>query len=208
MKPIARITLILALVLAALVMAPVMVKAGLVVSHSPAGNPKLQPSGPAIGSIRVQTPGQIALYAKFEIAFDITGTTATNMYFPYDPDTPTGIEPGIGINVDTYLLPPNQGDWTKAKALPCFYYQPVQELGTGSEAGLVPTGSPEWRCRFTPETVGTWQYKVRVQDASGISESASQQFSAFTSNRKGFIRSARPIPASLNSRMVPLLWRP
>ena len=228
MKPIARMTLILALGLGALIVTPI-AKAGFVVSHAPAVNPrslsenisashpepvegwlapaqsrtlrraqdaslgfrigtKLQPASPDRIDQGSNARPDRTLYAKFEIAFDITGTAATNMYFPYDLDTPTGIEPGTGINVDAYLLPPNQADWTNGENSAVFLLSTGAGTWYGSEAGLVPTGSPEWRCRFTPETAGTWQYKVRAQDAAGTAESAIQQFSVIDSSRKGFVR--------------------
>ncbi len=145
-------------------------------------------AGPTIGPITVQTPGNIEKYAKFEVSFSIANTTATNLYFPYDANTPPGVPSGTGITVDALLLAPGQSNWNNAKVLPCFYYQPVQELGSGGEAALVPTGNADWRCRFTPETVGTWQYKIRATDANGTTESGVQQFTVVNSNRKGFVR--------------------
>ena len=82
-------------------------------------------AGPTIGPLRILTSGPVQKYAKFEVAFDITDTAATNMYFPYDPNPPAGIQPGAGISVDMLLLPPGQADWAASKTLPCFYYQPV-----------------------------------------------------------------------------------
>ena len=142
---------------------------------------------PVIGSIRVQTTGSIDRFAKFEVAFDVTSATASNPYFPYDPSPPPGITPGAGISVDLRLLPPGQSNWMNSKALPCFYYQPVQELGSVENVALLPTGKAEWRCRFTPEIVGTWQYKIRATDAAGTSESPVHRFGCVSSSRKGFV---------------------
>ena len=61
-------------------------------------------------------------------------------------------------------------DWNQAKTTPCFYYQPVEEVGSGSNIGLLPIGDPEWRCRFTPEQTGNWQYKIKVTEAGGTNE--------------------------------------
>ena len=146
------------------------------------------PQAPSIGSVRVQTTGQIEKYAKFEIAFDVTSSTATNPYFPYDPSPPPGIPSGTGISVDALLLPPGQSNWANSETLPCFYYQPVQQLGSGADVALLPTGKAEWRCRFTPEVVGTWQYKLRAIDAGGTTESSVYQFGCVSSTRKGFVR--------------------
>jgi hypothetical protein len=143
---------------------------------------------PSIGPVRIQTTGQISKYAKFEIAFDVVSTTATNPYLPHDPNPPPGIASGAGISVDALFLPPGQSNWTTSKTLPCFYYQPVQQLGSGADIALVPTGKAEWRCRFTPEVVGMWQYKLRAVDAGGAAESPVYQFGCVNSNRKGFVR--------------------
>ena len=145
-------------------------------------------AGPTVGPLRILTSGPVQKYAKFEAAFDITDTAATNMYFPYDPNPPAGVQPGAGISVDALLLPPGQADWAASKTLPCFYYQPVEELGSGAEVALAPTGKAEWRCRFTPSLVGTWKYKIKATDAGGISESAVYEFYCIDSDRKGFIK--------------------
>jgi hypothetical protein len=67
------------------------------------------------------------------------------------------------------------------KTVPCFYYQPV-------DANLTPVGRPDWRCRYAPETIGTWRYRVRLIDAIGQSESVTQSFSVTASNSHGFVR--------------------
>ena len=176
-------THILILLTLCILLAPVLVARG---DEEPIlGDPA---TGPVIGSLRVQTAGPIEKYAKFEVAFDISDTTATNPYFPYDPAAPAGVESGSGISVDALLLPPGETDWNRAKALPCFYYQPVEERGSGAGIGLVPVGPGAWRFRCTPERGGTWQYRVRATDAGGTGESAVQQFTCIDSTRKGFIR--------------------
>ena len=142
---------------------------------------------PSIGSARFQTTGVIEKYARFEIGFDVISTTATNPFFPYDAGPPPGVSPGAGISVDALLLAPGQSNWANSKVLPCFYYQPVQQLGIGSDVALLPAGKAEWRCRFTPDVVGTWQYKLRATDAGGTAESAIHQFSCINSSRKGFV---------------------
>ena len=83
---------------------------------------------------------------------------------------------------------PGAADWSQSKVVPCFYYQPVEEVGSGVDAALLPVGQAEWRCRFAPETVGIWQYKVRAADAGGMVESPAGQFTAITSRNKGFIQ--------------------
>jgi hypothetical protein len=142
----------------------------------------------AISELRVQTGGGIEKYARYEVAFDITSMVATNPYFPYDPAAPAGVAGSSGISVNALMLSPGQSDWGQARAVACFYYQPVQELGSGANVGLAPVGAAEWRLRFTPEVEGEWRYKIRVQDASGTAEGAVQRFTCVASNRKGFVR--------------------
>jgi len=111
-----------------------------------------------------------------------------NPYLPYDPATPPGVTAATGITVDALLLPPGETDWGDAQTSPCFYYQPVEEVGTGGAAALLPVGQADWRCRFAPDISGTWRYKVRAADAGGTTESAEGQFTCVPSANKGFIR--------------------
>ncbi len=153
-------------------------------------------AGPVISDIRVLTPGDIGQYGRFELSFDIS-TVATNPYFPYDGNPPPGVEPAAGITVDALLLAPGETDWSNAKILPCFYYQPVEEVGTGGNAALLPVGEAEWRCRFTPEEIGAWQYKMRVTDAGGTSESPESSFDCVDctgDNCRGFVRVSQSDP--------------
>jgi hypothetical protein len=151
-------------------------------------------SGPSIdaGSITTNLADypnrQVPRYAKLEIAFVITRTAASNPYFPYDPDAPQGVPGTTGIRVDAWLLPPGETDWKHAMILPCFYYQPVEEVGDGDQAALLPAGEAGWRCRFTPEVTGTWQYKLRATDAAGTTETQAFDFTCVSSNRNGFVR--------------------
>ena len=67
------------------------------------------------------------------------------------------------------------------KTAPCFYYQPV-------DANLTPVGQADWRCRYAPEAIGTWRYRVKLIDAIGLAESAEQTFTVTASNSHGFVR--------------------
>lgn len=148
-------------------------------------------SGPSIGGITTNFSDyggeDIPQYAKFEVGFDITNTTASNPYFPHDPAPPSGVEAGTGISVDIITRAPGASDWRNS---PCFFYQPVTEVGDA----LLPTGDADWRCRLAPDTVGTWQYKVRATDAGGTTESAVHEFTCAPSDRKGFVRVSETDP--------------
>jgi hypothetical protein len=125
-----------------------------------------------IGSI-VPLSASVPRYAKFEIAFTIS-TTATNLYFPYDPAAPYNES---GVTVDMLITNPGGVE----KTVPCFYYQPV-------DGNLTPVGQPDWRCRYSPDTIGPWRYRVRLIDSIGLAESAEQSFNVTASNNHGFVR--------------------
>jgi|GEM_PF-2751342 len=144
-------------------------------------------TGPILGPVSELTPSPVEKYARYEVSFSVR-TVATNPYFPYDATAPQEVDRGTGITVDMLLLPPGESNWGNALSLPCFYYQPVEQMGSGSSVALLPVGQPEWRARFTPEQTGAWQYKIRATDASGTQESAIQQFAVVTSDKKGFVR--------------------
>ena len=132
------------------------------------------PAQPAsrIGSI-VPLSTTVPRYSKFEIAFTIS-TTATNFYFPYDPAAPYHES---GVTVDMLITSP--GNITKT--VPCFYYQPV-------DTNLTPVGQADWRCRYAPEAIGAWHYRVKLIDAIGLDESAEQTFNVTPSSSHGFVR--------------------
>lgn len=145
-------------------------------------------AAPVVGAPEAVTADPVEKYARFGSRFEITGTTATNMFFPHDASVPPGVAPGTGITVDALLLPPGESNWTSAKVQPCFWYQPVEEAGSGTAATFLPSGTPEWRVRFAPDIPGTWQYKVRATDAGGTSEGPVATFACADSDRKGFVR--------------------
>ena len=144
-------------------------------------------AAPVIGEPIVVTPDEIERYARFEIAFPVE-TAAANPFFPFDPAPPPGVPGGTGITVDALFLPPGEPDWESAAVVPCFLYQPVEEVGSGEDVALLPTGGPEWRCRFTPEEAGTWAYRIRATDAGGASEREGGAFVCAESGRSGFVR--------------------
>ncbi len=129
-------------------------------------------SSTRIGSI---TPlsASVPRYSKFEIAFTIS-TTASNLYFPYDPAAPYHES---GVTVDMLITDPGGVE----KTVPCFYYQPVN-------SELTPVGQPDWRCRYSPETIGPWRYHVRLIDSNGPAISAEQTFDVTPSSNHGFVR--------------------
>jgi hypothetical protein len=136
----------------------------------------------AIGEVTVITTGSIEQYAKFEVAFEVTDSTYTNPYLPYDTTPVPGLAPGSGVSVNAFFLTPSETEWEDAKRIGCFYYQPYDK------ATLVPQGAAHWRCRFTPNVPGDWQYKIQVTDRNGTVDSLVYRFTCIASARKGLIR--------------------
>ncbi|MBV9849153.1 MAG: hypothetical protein JO250_05635 [Armatimonadetes bacterium] len=85
-----------------------------------------------------------------------------------------------GVSVDGLFLRPGQTDWSQALVQPAFWYE-------GYDANRLPTGERDWRLRFAPDAVGTWQYRVRVQDAQGEALSAPRTIAVSTSTNHGFL---------------------
>ena len=130
--------------------------------------PGSQAAGPVVVGL-TPSAGSVSLYDKFELTFDIANTVATNLQVPYDPSPPAGIAGGIGISVEGQFLPPGATDWAVALRQPGFLYQGYDRQLVGSDEWLYPSGNPVWKIRFAPQAQGTWQYRVRVQDASTCS---------------------------------------
>jgi hypothetical protein len=141
----------------------------------------------------------VGLYEKFELTFNINGSVATNLYFPYDPSPPLGVPARVGITVEGLFSPDN---WTTTIPHPGFLYQAyerrcivnntiVTNCPSNGEEWLYPTGAPVWKVRFAPQRLGTWRYRVRVTDASGTVQSAEGTFTVVPStlpHNRGFIR--------------------
>jgi hypothetical protein len=157
-------------------------------------------AAPAISGVVVVTTGNIEKYAKFEVRFDVE-TVATNKYFPYDSNPSPGVErrtdgKGTGVSVDMFLT---QTDWNSPKIVPCFYYQPVEEVSSGGNVALSPIGKMDFRCRFSTETKGIWKFKLRATDAGGTFETAESSINQFnvvdpsptSFTRKGYIRDSQ-----------------
>lgn len=133
--------------------------------------------------------GEIPAFEKFEITFQIEGTVAQNFQFPYDGSPPPGIDlknPNYqGITVDAIFSPDN---WETTYLQPAFYHQGfIQEI-QGDREWYYPTDEFSWKIRFSPPSPGEWQYKLSAEDASGYSESPTQNFAVVSSPNPGFIR--------------------
>ncbi|HMQ45958.1 MAG TPA: DUF5060 domain-containing protein [Saprospiraceae bacterium] len=117
---------------------------------------------------------QVDQFAKFEARIDFTATY-TN---PYDYDQ-------ISVRA-TFIAPDGQ-----EKSVDGFFmYDYTLNTSTGNLSLL---GSGEFRVRFAPDQVGTWQIRVAITDINGTMESDVQSFNCTpisnSSNNRGFLRS-------------------
>jgi hypothetical protein len=142
--------------------------------------------GPAIVNVHANAT-TVGRYEKFELTFDITGTTATHLDWPYDPDPPSGLPAGVGITMEGLFSP---DDWSTVYTQPAFLYQPYSYTVHGEYDHLYPTGEPEWKIRFAPLSTGAWRYRIQATDASGTAvypASGDLTFNVVSSDNPGFL---------------------
>ena len=96
-------------------------------------------AGPTIGDTHVVDP-TVKRYDPFVLTFGVT-STATNPYFPYDPDPPPGVPAGVGVSVDGLFSPDN---WATVYTQPAFLYQPYTYTARDGADHLYPAGDPVW----------------------------------------------------------------
>lgn len=160
-----------------------------------------QSSGPLVTHIVTNIADypndEVPKYEKLELSFQVENTVAGNYQLPYDPNPPHGIDLTYsayqGISVDALFLPPGQTDWANAYLQPAFYYkdfehQVKKDRDNKDREWHYPTGAFYWKVRFTPNVAGLWQYKLKAQDASGLTETAPQTLNIIASNEKGFLK--------------------
>ncbi len=133
--------------------------------------------------------GQVPAYEKFEITFQVSGSTAKNPYFPYDSNPPAGVDRSSpsyqGISVNAVFTPDN---WQTTYTQPAFYFQEfLDEVRVGRE-WFYPTGQYSWKVRFAPHQPGAWQYRLSVQEASGSLQSSPVSFNVGARLGPGFVR--------------------
>jgi hypothetical protein len=163
-----------------------------------------QSPGPVVGNVQANA-ATVGRYEKFELTFDITGTAATNLSFPYDPDPPPPVPAGVGISVDGLF---SHDNWATFVVQPGFLYQDYERACFGGTAEsfcrywdgqewrpgrewLYPLGDPLWKIRFAPAETGTWRYRIRVTDASGTTyypASGDRSFTVVPADNRGFLR--------------------
>jgi len=159
--------------------------------EAPPAAPRLSPSISSVTTNLSEYPqGRLPRFERLEITFQVA-TTAENLQLPYDATPPPGIEPGEGISVDALFTPDN---WQTVYTQPAFYYQEFLDEIRGGNEWFYPTGAFSWKVRFSPDAVGTWQYRLVARDASGTIETASRSFEVVASTNRGFIRVSQADP--------------
>lgn len=106
----------------------------------------------------------VAHYGRFDAHFQVD-TPATDLYLPYDDNPPAGLASEIGVTVDGLFT---RDGWTTTITQPAFYDQPYQHDVIGGRDHFIPSGAPYFSVRFTPQTAGNWQFRIRVRDAEGV----------------------------------------
>ena len=145
-------------------------------------SPREAAAGPQITA--VQSTGSVSQFDKLEISFQVTGSTATRMQWPYDPAPPNGLPAGVGITVKAVFTDPDGRQFEQ----PAFYSEQfLDEIRNGRDWHL-PTGNFTWKVRFSPNRAGAWSYKIVAADAGGTSETSTYTFTVTASTKKGFVR--------------------
>ena len=143
-----------------------------------------------IAAITATPSPSVPRYAKLEIAFQIAGSTATAMQWPYDERPPRGVPAGTGITVNAVFTDPDGRRFTQ----PAFYSEEfLDEVRDGRDWHL-PTGSFGWKVRFSPNRAGAWTYKIVAIDRGGSAESPLHGFTVTASDNKGFVRVSKADP--------------
>lgn len=139
--------------------------------------------------------GAVPQYEKLEITFQIEGSVAQNLQFPFDPSPPPGIDPADpayqGISVNAIFSPDG---WQTIFAHPGFiYYDYLEDVVDGRD-WIYPTGGSAWKVRFAPHVPGRWQYRLVAEDASGFAESEPFSFEVGASANHGFVNVSQTDP--------------
>lgn len=133
-------------------------------------SPGLATGQTAITNVQHQ-PDPVSRYDKLEITFDL-GASYSN---PYDTDE---------VDVRVEFVAPGIGSAT----IPAFWYEGYDRVYGGGTESYVYNGVDTWMARLMAREVGTYQYRVLVNDTSGSATSEWYGFSCVASSAAGMIR--------------------
>ncbi|MFO7691884.1 MAG: DUF5060 domain-containing protein [Vicinamibacterales bacterium] len=154
----------------------------------PAGEPAVTPATALrILDIQAAPSGSVPRFAKLEITFQIAGTRATALQWPYDAAPPPGIPARAGITVNAVFTDPEGRRFVQ----PAFYAEEFLDGVRDGRDWHLPTGRFAWKVRFSPDRAGEWSFRITAVDRSGSAESAPQRFKVTPSANRGFVRVSR-----------------
>jgi len=126
---------------------------------------------PVINSV-IESSTNISKYKKLELTVNLTATF--NNAYDFSE-----------INLQSIFISPSG----EKDTVDGFYYQDYN-ITNQTTGEIVINGTPEWKVRFSPTEVGTWQYQVYCIDQNGTSNIINQSFDCIPSDSKGYIRTA------------------
>lgn len=128
----------------------------------------------------VSFPSSVPLFDLFEISFNLNNSYVN----PYDPNI-------IAVRAE-FTAPDNS-----TRIIEGFYYEDYTfQMLSGHEVATHHPNNDGWRIRFTPDQIGTWNFRIYATDANGNTiipnfTSRSYRFTCTSvSNAKGFITTA------------------
>jgi len=133
----------------------------------------------------VTAADSVPKYGKFEIAFAVTGSVATNPQMPYDPAPPPGIAAAWGITVNAEF---SRDGFQTVHTIPAFLYQEYEYQVKANRDWFNPLNQYSWKVRFSPPQEGAWEYRLTATDASGTASGPTRAFTVLPSDERGFVR--------------------
>lgn len=145
------------------------------------------PAG-ALAITDVEHAESVERWEPLTVTCRLVNSRATTFDWPYDPDPPPGLPAGRGVSVDAEF---SDDGFVTVLPQPAFYYRGyVREQRAGRE-WLYPSGSDVWMARFAPPRLGTWQVRLRAEDAGGATSTTPTTFVVLpptSPHNHGFVR--------------------
>ncbi len=126
----------------------------------------------------VHSSSRVPKYGLLELTLDLSVIYDN----PFNPD-----------DVDVYAMFTSPA--RKTVRINGFLYRPYTRSVSGGQEKLTASGPAVWKVRFTPDTVGPWQYQVFARDRNGTAQLAPALFRVTPSSDPGFIGRSATNPA-------------
>jgi len=132
---------------------------------------------PGLGPVSA-SPAAVPQYARFEAAFQATGTWSN----PYDPDQ---------VAIDAVFSTPDNRQVT----VPAFFCQDYERSDVSGVELLVAKGPAGWRVRYAPTTPGTYRWTLHLRNAGQTITSPAATFTCTAApDHHGYLRVSRRNP--------------